>query len=288
MKVLSTFAPFMSAILFSSLIITQVPAHVSAQDINRDAFPVPADNDVITSFGVDTKNQLPPKKLRFLVWNLYKGAEDSFRSEYISLAFNRDIVVHQEVYLDDKMRSTFAFLPYFKHNVATSFFSGKEMIRTGVGTASPVAPSSVAYVRTQTLEPVVKSPKVTLITRYPIRFSTKQLTIVNIHSINFVSNKAFKLELERIYQAIKDIPAPLVFTGDFNTWNEERHEILKDYSKKLGLTAASFYPDNRMTFNGYPLDHFLHTKDMIVTKAMVDGFYRGSDHKPLEVEVELL
>ena len=255
----------------------------------REAFPIPTDADVITTLGKSTKTQLPPKKLKFLVWNLYKGAKDSFKHEYLSLAFNRDVVIKQEVVLDKNMKSVFSYFPFFETTNATSFFTGKEKdIRTGVSTTSAVAPGEVKFVRTTTLEPVVSSPKVTLITRYPIRFSTKQLTVINIHAINFVSNKNFKNELEKIYQAVKHFPSPLVWAGDLNTWNEERLDILADYANKLGMSFAQFYPDNRMTFNGNPLDHFMHTKDLKVTSAKVDGYYQGSDHKPLELEIEIL
>ncbi len=78
----------------------------------------------------------------------------------------------------------------------------------------------------------------------------------------------------------------MVFAGDFNTWNKERMEILNEYMTKLNMAEATFSPDFRMTFNGYPLDHFLHTKDLYIKSAKVENFYLGSDHKPLQVEVE--
>jgi endonuclease/exonuclease/phosphatase (EEP) superfamily protein YafD len=280
---------FTSLVLFS--VLSATPAAFAIDPVlgerGHEGYPVPADNDVIKTFGIASKLFLPPKNIKFLVWNLHKGTEETFRTEYITLSHDRDIVINQEVTLDDNMMSVFKLFPLFAHTNATSFFTGKQKVRTGVSTISPVRSDETKFVRTMTLEPVVSSPKVTLITRYPILFSMKKLTVVNIHGINFVANKNFRLELERIYQTIKDYPAPLVFTGDFNTWNEDRLQILNDYAKKLGLVEAVFNPDNRMTFNGNPLDHFLHTPDMKVTEAKVDGFYTGSDHKPLEVEVEL-
>ncbi len=249
-------------------------------------YPIPTDEEVIETLGTPTKNTLPPKKLKFLVWNLHKGTEEAFKYEYLTLSFNRDIVMNQEVYLDQNMTDVFRFLPDFYFTTATSFFSGKEKIRTGVANISSVKPVYTEFIRTKTLEPVVNSPKVVLINSYPIRFSTKKLTVVNIHGINFVSTKSFRQELHRIYERIKNIPSPLVFAGDFNTWNKERMLILNEYMTKLGMSEATFSPDYRMTFNGYPLDHFLHTKDIVVKSAKVEGFYQGSDHKPLQVEVE--
>lgn len=249
-------------------------------------FPLPADTDVVKTLGHASRSQLPSRRFKFLVWNLHKGTEDTFKIEYMSLGFDRDIIMNQEVFLDENMMDTFRYMPQFLFTTATSFFSGKEKIRTGVANISTVKPEYTDFLRTEILEPVVNSPKVLLINSYPIRFSNKKLTVVNIHGINFVSNKSFRHELNRIYERIKDIPAPLVFAGDFNTWNDERIALLTEYSKKLGLLEAKFFPDNRMSFNGHPLDHFLHTPDLKVIRARVDGFYKGSDHKPLQVEVE--
>jgi endonuclease/exonuclease/phosphatase (EEP) superfamily protein YafD len=252
------------------------------------AYPIPSDSEVIKTLGIPTRFNLPPRKMKFLVWNLHKGADAPFKYEFLALGFDRDIIMGQEMFLDKNMTDVFRFLPHFLFTTATSFFSGKEKSRTGVLNASTVRPSSVKFLRTESLEPIVRSPKVALITTYPIAYTDKKLTVVNIHAINFVSTKSFKQELERIYQAIKDIPSPLVFSGDFNTWNKERLSILAEYSSKLGLNEAEFFPDHRMTFNGFPLDHFLHTDDIKITSARVDQKFEGSDHKPLQVEIEYM
>lgn len=257
-------------------------------DRNEAVYPIPADADVIQTFGKATKATLPPKKWRFLVWNLHKGADETFKPEYLALSFNRDIIMNQEIFLDKNMKDVFRYLPLHQFQTATSFFSGEERIRTGVANISPVEATYNEFIRTEELEPIVGSPKVTLISSYPIRFSKNKLTVVNIHAINFVLTYQFRNEMERVYQAIKDIKGPLVYAGDFNTWNPERLKILDGYAKKLGLSEARFLPDNRITFNGFPLDHFLHTSDIKVTSARVDHIFKGSDHKPLEVEVEYI
>lgn len=287
---------FLPSFVALTILLTTTSASVHAQALSQSIFverpeviyPIPTDDDVVHPIGKASKSQLPAKNISFLVWNLYKGANDTFKPEYLALTFNRDIIMNQEIFLDQKMNDVFRYMPQYLFETATSFFSGKERIRTGLANISSVQSSFTQFVRTQTLEPVVNSPKLALITSYPIRFSTKKLTVVNIHGINFVSTKSFRLELHRIYEAIKDIPSPLVFAGDFNTWNADRIAILQEYATKLGLQEARFLPDNRMTFNGYPLDHFLHTSDLKIKKARVDSIYKGSDHKPLTVEAEFI
>lgn len=247
--------------------------------------PVPTNKDVVKTFGFPSQISLT-KRMNILVWNLHKGANDTFATDFVSLAYQKDIVLSQEMYLTPLMRMVFDSFPHYFYATATSFFFGKELTRTGVATSSPVMPSSIEYVRTETLEPVVNSPKVTLITRYPILFSTKQLTVVNIHGINFVDGPSYRKEMNRIYEALKNIPSPIIFAGDFNSWNDDRLSILKEMGQKLGLNEASFSPDHRMRFNKHPLDHFYYTDDIKIISAKVEDFYQGSDHKPLEVIVE--
>lgn len=284
----------LSFIVLTNLFLSLTPVYGEDQPYDNNVYvdkteifsPIPESDDVLTTLGTSTKRQLPSRKWSFLVWNLHKGADETFKPEYLALSLGRDIIMNQEIFLDKNMLDVFRYLPLYRFETGTSFFSGKEKIRTGVANISPVAPDFTQYVRTANLEPIVSTPKLTLITSYPIRFSRKKLTVVNIHGINFVTNEVFQIELERIYRQIKDIPSPLVFAGDFNTWNLERRSMLKKYAQKLKLSEAIFLPDNRLTFNGHPLDHFLHTSDIKVTKARVDSFYRGSDHKPMTVEVE--
>lgn len=257
-------------------------------DRSEVIYPVPEDSDVIYTFGQASKNALPATNIKFLVWNVHKGMDKGFELEFISLAYGSHVIMNQEIFLDNNMRSTFSYMPHFYFTTATSFFSGKEKTRTGLANITKVDPVFTDFVRTQTQEPIANSPKVTLINSYPIVGTGQNLTVVNIHGINFVTNQSFKKELNRIFEKIKNIPPPLVFAGDFNTWNAERMRILDEYTKKLNLSEASFTPDHRMTFNDYPLDHFFHTRDLLVTRASVDEFYQGSDHKPLVVEVDYL
>lgn len=284
--------------LTTLLALTSVPLHAQSFELENQslfsegleqlASPIPEDSEVLMPLGKASRRQLPPKNWNFLVWNLHKGEDETFKPEFLALSFGRDIIMGQEIYLDKSMKDLFKILFPYKIETATSFFSGKDKIRTGVANISTVEADFTKFIRTDTREPILKSPKMTLVTSYPIRFSKKKLTVVNIHGINFVSTAGFRKEIERIYQEIKDIPSPLIFAGDFNTWSEERIAILEEYAKKLKLKEAKFLPDNRITFNGNYLDHFLYTNDIKVKKARADMIYKGSDHKPLTVEVEYL
>jgi endonuclease/exonuclease/phosphatase (EEP) superfamily protein YafD len=246
---------------------------------------LPAPEDVMVNFGQASQTSLK-KRFSLLVWNLHKGQDADFSKDYPELSYKKDILVNQEMLLNPLMMSVFNDLSGYYFTSATSFFMGSDQFRTGVVTASKVNPISVEYIKTDTLEPVVSSPKMSLVSRFPILNGEKILTIINIHGINFVLGDDYRHEMEKIVEAVKDLPPPMIFTGDFNTWSDERVGILRDAMKKLKLSSTHFFPDERMKFNDHVLDHFLYTDDLRIVEAKVEGFYKGSDHKPLEVIVE--
>lgn len=277
MKIISHFT--------KTIALTAIILSTSVYSSKSYSYQVPAPSDVLKNFGFPSQQALS-KRMNILVWNLHKGEDGTFATDFAELAYKKDLVIGQEMFLSPLMRMIFGSFPQYYFSSATSFFMGDELTRTGVTTASPVLPSSIDFVRTETLEPIVSSPKVSLISRYPIKNTDKTLTVINIHGINFVDNTSYNKEITRIYEAIKKFPSPLIFAGDFNSWNDERNIILSDLCKKLKLREANFFPDHRMRFNKHPLDHFYYTDDLRVIEAKVEDFYQGSDHKPLELIVE--
>ena len=247
----------------------------------------PEELDILWSFGHASKKFLPNQRLKILVWNIYKGSEPTFPREFPYLAIESDLVLTQEILFDKNMENVLYFLPHFYGVMATSFLVGKEQHRTGVATLSPVKSLYNKGILTETTEPITSTSKATLISKYPIKNSNSLLTVVNIHGINFVTNTSFQYELERIKKLIENIDGPLLFAGDFNTWNQERMSSLEKMITDLKLTPAQFSPDYRKTFNGYPLDHFFYSQHFNFIKARVEKSFKGSDHQPLILEIEL-
>ena len=247
---------------------------------------LPAEEKIIYSFGSQNNNVLPSGKFKILVWNIHKASEEGFYENFIELIADKDIVVSQEMFLDNYSFDFFSSFADYHYTTATSFLIGNEEIKTGLITGAKVLPKIIKHIRTDLREPVLGTPKMSLITRYPLE-NSRNLTIVNVHSINFVNNEVFSVELYRIYNLIKNYPPPIIFTGDFNTWNKFRTNLLNKIKEKLNLREASFYPDKRMRFNGFPLDHFFHSQDIKLLSAKSIDIYRGSDHRPLELEIEL-
>ena len=192
---------FVMVILFSQAILA--------------SYPIPNEKDVISTFGFSSQDSFFGR-LNILVWNLHKGEDTTFATDFVALAYHKDLVISQEMYLTSSMKADFNSFPYYFYATATSFFYGKDHLRTGVATSSPVPPAAIDFVRTETLEPFANSPKIALITQYPIRFSNKQLTVVNIHGLNFVDNTSYRKEMKRLVEVINKIPGPLIFAGDIS------------------------------------------------------------------------
>jgi endonuclease/exonuclease/phosphatase (EEP) superfamily protein YafD len=193
------------------------------------------------------------------------------------------------MYLNKMMKDVFLSMKDYGFKTATSFFDPRDpTIRTGVASASTVEPIEYKYVRTVNLEPVINTPKVTMITRYPIAGTNKILTVANIHAINFVSPEIFRQEVERVFTELKKYPKPIVFAGDFNTWLGEKIYFLDQYRQSLNLKEALFVPDNRMNKNDYYLDHFFYSDDLEISTSKCKGTYMGSDHKPMELELSYI
>src|SRR5690606_32748181 len=115
------------------------------------------------------------------------------------------------------------------------------------------------FIRTSNREPILRTPKMSLISVFAIKNCPAQLMVVNTHAINFVRNSQFNFDIEKIAAKIKNHNGPLVWAGDFNTWNKGRMRKLRSVAKRLGLAFAKLKNFQFVKkFAGNPLDHILY------------------------------
>ena len=214
-------------------------------------------------------------------WNMYKGRKEGWAQDLQKFIRNSDILVLQEAYLSDKLRSMLDQERYNWDMTATFEYHD---IEAGVLTASRAAPNFTCGLRQ--IEPLTRIPKGVLVTRYPMSGTDRQLLVVNIHAINFtVGTVTFEQQSKRLEGILAAHFGPLVLSGDFNTCNADRMAHVSAMAENLGLSAVKFDNNRRFEIFGQNVDHIYYRGLEAVTSAT--PVVSTSDHNPLTVVFKL-
>lgn len=242
---------------------------------------VPKNKDVIRTIntGQATYELSQSDTFKILVWNMYKGSNESWEDDFKTLAQDANLLITQEMLYKDRMKKVFKSFGDFEYVTATSFYMYRKT-RTGVATISDTPALYKKFLRTKAREPVVRTPKVVLITKYPLA-NGEELLVANIHAINFVSAEKLRRQLDSVAREIKKHKGPAIFAGDFNTWSDKKQSYMRTITKMVGLEEAKFSgKDDRMKFRGKILDYIFY-RGLTLKSAKVLGEVQGADHKPL-------
>ena len=272
-------------LIASLAILTSFNLEIKANDYLGNTVPDLAKS--LNTFGKTQELELD-SKLDILVWNLYKGQSANFKNEYQRLSQNKDLILAQEMYLNTQELTKLNQQSAYQYVTATSFIKIASQTHTGTFTAAKAIKVNANMIRSVALEPVVATPKTTVLSTYKIRGTDKRLLVVNTHAVNFVSDESYISEMNRIANSITLFRGAVIWAGDFNSWNMTRFQYFKNLIKILNLKSTAMIPDERMTFNGFKLDHFYSTNDVHIISAQSIKSNNGSDHSPLEVSVEIL
>ena len=216
-----------------------------------------------------------------LSWNMQKGIKEGWKEDFRRLSYNKDLLIIQEASLTDVMKS----LLQEKHHYwdLALAFEYKDN-KTGVLTASKVEPSFLCTFRNK--EPLTRIPKTILITRYPLSGGNQVVMLANVHLINYtltVSN--FRAQLKQLEKILSKHQGPLIVSGDFNTWNDERMAVVHTIASSLDLKAVTFSENYRSTVFGHNVDH-IYYRGLELIKALSVKL-TTSDHNPLIVKFRL-
>jgi endonuclease/exonuclease/phosphatase (EEP) superfamily protein YafD len=224
---------------------------------------------------------LNSRSFTVLNWNSHKGRNAIWQEDLERLSSQSDLVVLQEGYLTDDLQNLLVKKQY-SWDIAKAFTYND--IYTGVLTASRVKPDFLCSFRAP--EPLGRLPKTVLITRYPLTGSDEYLVIANIHMVNFTINlEDFRAQLKKTAEVLSQHRGPLIISGDFNSWNTARREILTDMMQELGVKEVVFATDHRKTFMGQPLDYIFYRK-LVPLEALTEKV-TTSDHNPMLVTFRL-
>jgi endonuclease/exonuclease/phosphatase (EEP) superfamily protein YafD len=241
----------------------------------------------------DAADALDRRPLRLLVWNIHKQADSGWERDLSGFAAASDVMLLQETVLQPPLRDILDHSG-LRWVLASSFLLGADDI--GVLTATRIAP--IASCTQRVVEPLIRIPKSAVISWLPITDtrtgtrtdaradSRETLAIANVHSINFeLAPDVYRAQLEALADALAGHRGPIIFAGDFNTWNDARDGVVAETAARLGLTELHLRVDQRAVFFGRHLDHiFIRGLELIDVGAIP---VTSSDHNPLAATLRI-
>lgn len=246
------------------------------------------ESEAHTYSGQGIDQALNPKSIKALIWNIKKASMPAWQNEFKTYASEKDLLLIQEAFETELFKSTLDEFKNVRWDLGISFLY-RLMNNTATGSmiGSEVNPTSVIIKQTTRFEPIIRTPKAMTMAKYPIEGHDKEILVISIHAINFTGFTSFKSQLNQAALEINKHDGPILFAGDFNTHHAKRTNYLMKLIKKLGLQMINFKnAERRMKFAGHYLDHGF-IRGLEVKNAEVYGDSRGSDHKPMVLELAL-
>ena len=233
----------------------------------------------------EAADMLNRRPLRLLVWNIHKQGDFGWERDLSGFAAASDVMLLQETVLQPALRDILDDSG-LRWVMASSFLLGAD--DNGVLTATRIAP--IASCTQRAVEPLIRIPKSAVISWLPITEtrtgSRETLAIANVHSINFeLAPDVYRSQLEALADALAAHRGPIIFAGDFNTWNDARDGVVAEIAARLGLTELNLRVDQRAVFFGRHLDHiFIRGLQLIDVGAIP---VTSSDHNPLAATLRI-
>jgi endonuclease/exonuclease/phosphatase (EEP) superfamily protein YafD len=250
----------------------------------RHWWNVPDPKDALIRIGEAQDERIRKRELTFLVWNTHKeNFQANWKQDFIRLKRDADFILMQEAV--GELREDVAYPEIYRgyHGIIGESF-WFDNYRTGNVTLSKYHTQYARVYHSPNREPVVLTKKPGVVTKYLFDQSNKELMVVNIHAINFVSTRKFKKHLKQLAGVISHFNGPVVWAGDFNTWSKKRTRFMRKVMSSLGLKKVSFKNYYRVkTFFGHPLDHFYVRGAEVLDADM--PVVHSSDHNPMKVKL---
>lgn len=211
------------------------------------------------------------KPFRIFVWNIYKQQKQTALKQLTSHLNQNDFIVLQESVARPDLLDIFKSNHFFVEQVNAFSLWGETF---GVLTASRFQPRLACAFKAD--EPIIQIPKSALLTQYELT-DGRLLSLINLHSINFTFDlSAYQEQIQILLNQLTHVHGPLIIAGDFNSWSEERLQILKKLFSPLDLKAVYFEKDARLRVFGHALDHIYYRDLNLIQSDSVAT--DGSDH----------
>ncbi|NRB41135.1 MAG: endonuclease/exonuclease/phosphatase family protein [Pseudomonadales bacterium] len=218
--------------------------------------------------------------IRLFNWNVQKISNTGWQQDLMSYAKHSNLLLLQEATEHVAIAKHLPQLGF--HSLAPGYHDGEQ--QTGVLTATQMPPLSSCYHVHQ--EPWLRTPKAMHISWYALDGVAETLLVVNVHSVNFAWGlKDYRRQLMAIVERLKSHAGPVILSGDFNTWNKKRLDLLTRFTLEHGLSAIEFHQDHRVQVFGLHLDHVFVRGFKV--KSSQTWVTESSDHNPIYAELEL-
>ncbi|WP_455207023.1 endonuclease/exonuclease/phosphatase family protein [Kaarinaea lacus] len=231
-------------------------------------------------FNQNMNNQslaLDPHGFSVLNWNIYKGNRDDLQHDLKQFSTKQDIVLLQEALLTDELKNSLD-RHALKWLLNTAFLYDDR--RTGVMTAAKVDTSYHCALRA--MEPIIRTPKTTLISVFSLAGMPEQLMVANIHGINFtLALDAYGKQLHALEEILAQHSGPIVLAGDFNNWSNDRTRLLLELARRLSLQQLPYENHNRTMVLGNAIDHIFYRGLSVIYHETHQ--VSSSDHNPITV-----
>ena len=223
------------------------------------------------------EHALNPAGFSLLNWNVYKGNRKTWSDDFFKISSQKDIVLLQEALLSVELKSILNAQGLNWH-LNTAFYYGDQ--ETGVMTAAKV--DSNTHCALRAIEPIIRTPKTTLISRYTLAGMSEQLLVANIHGINFTLGlDAYRDQLNALEDILAQHGGPIVLAGDFNNWTDARTRLIAEMVGRLSLQQLPYENHNRTMVLGSTIDHIFY-RDLSVVSHETHQV-TSSDHNPITV-----
>lgn len=233
--------------------------------------------------------QLNPSSIKVLNWNVAKNNRSKvWQHDFIQIVtrFQPDLIFLQEVRFGLVAEHAVELVD-MSWNFAPNFMDAHHQAYAGVLTAAKTQPIASQAIITTHYEPVLQTPKVSLVTEYQLPHQT--LLAINSHLINFVDLNKFRVQLHELEVTIAQHQGAILFAGDFNTWNQARASLLHQVAQRLGLSSVWFPPHEQRKIKRFlfspALDYIFYRRlSEKQGQAQVLDRITSSDHNPLLAE----
>lgn len=228
-----------------------------------------------------TTAALNPHHIAVLDWNVYKGQRSNWLAEFRQLLPAQDLILLQEAVLNDTLEANL-YAQHLYWTLNHSFIYGEHA--TGVMTVARISPLSSCGLRRT--EPLLRTPKTTLVQTYRIAGQPQALLVANIHGINFsLDTEVYAQQLHDLQTLLAQHHGPVILAGDFNNWSEARTQVLQNMIQQLQLDSLPHSDQHATRVFGHSIDHvYYRNLDVVAQQTLAVS---SSDHNPIQVVFRL-